>query len=68
MIWTKDKPTKQDWYWYREIIGDEYPVKLVLRRFGLFAYESPHDNENGRYIDTMDGEFSSKPIPQPEGI
>jgi hypothetical protein len=63
MIWTKDKPTKPgEWYWWR--YRNDRGIPVYIPESGIAEMSGGKRYRNS----FLGGEWSSEPIPRPEGI
>ena len=60
LVWTKDKPTKAGYYWYRE--ARTYVVEVCFVRGERIVYKCGHDCDKD--LSELAGEWAG-PIPEP---
>lgn len=77
MKWTREKPSRIGWYWYRSVPEYGPPdTDGVIGRVGLHTDVAPHEQKRERFwfhsmyrtdvVENMPGEWSDGPLPWPD--
>lgn len=68
MIWTDKAPDRPGWWWYS---GHEWDNEKPIPEIILIGYWDGVDElvftDIGKRVSEMPGQWSSEPIPEPEG-
>lgn len=65
--WTKEHPTKEGWYWYRDKVTE--PIMSLITTLDHQLVMNAYRRYQNALIDRLDGEYDEEwagPIPDPE--
>ena len=65
--WTREKPTEEGWYWYRDKVTE--PIMSLITTLDHKLVMNAYRRYQNALIDRLDGEYDEEwagPIPEPE--
>lgn len=65
--WTREKPTQEGWYWYRDKVTE--PIMSLITTLDHQLVMNAYRRYQNAFIDRLDGEYDEEwagPIPEPE--
>ena len=63
MKWTREKPTKAGWWWYKDDITAARPLWCTRAKRQITAHWHNGATDS---VNDLDGQWSDQPIPEPE--
>jgi len=64
MKWTDEKPDREGWWWYR--FKPRKNTKMIIEVIDYFGRLFHWVDERRVWIDKLDGQWSDRPIDEPE--